>query len=124
MAFNLASQSRRQAGSTFKLLTLTAAMEDGSARLGVERAAVADDPGPDLHERDGPLDMHNFADEESGTMSLLQATANGQHDLRPDRHQGFAPEKIVDVARAMGVQSPLVRAARSRSGRRASHRWT
>ena len=29
LEFNLASQSRRQAGSTFKLFTLTAAMEDG-----------------------------------------------------------------------------------------------
>ena len=37
--FNLASQSRRQAGSTFKLFTLTAAMEDGirSTRCGTGR---------------------------------------------------------------------------------------
>ena len=41
LAFNLASQSRRQAGSTFKTFALTAAMEAGiPLGLGLERAAA------------------------------------------------------------------------------------
>jgi penicillin-binding protein 1A len=57
---------------------------------------------------DGPWDVHNFADEESGTMSLLQATANSVNTIYAQIVTKVGPEKIVDVAREMGVQSPLV----------------
>src|SRR5262249_38777753 len=70
MAFNLATQSRRQAGSTFKLFTLTSAMEDGIPLTSVWNgppSLTIDDPI--CMNADGPWDVHNFADEESGTMS-------------------------------------------------------
>ena len=109
MAFNLASQSRRQAGSTFKLFTLTAAMEDGipldSVWNGPPSLTIQD---PICMNADGPWDVHNFADEESGTMSLLQATANSVNTIYAQIVTKVGPEKIVDVAREMGVQSPLV----------------
>ena len=109
MAFNLATQSRRQAGSTFKLFTLTAAMEDGiplnSVWNGPPSLTI---PDPICMNSDGPWDVHNFADEESGTMSLLQATANSVNTIFAQIVTKVGPAKIVDVARAMGVQSPLV----------------
>jgi penicillin-binding protein 1A len=109
MAFNLATQSRRQAGSTFKLFTLTAAMEDGiplnSVWNGPPSLTI---PDPICMNSDGPWDVHNFADEESGTMSLLQATANSVNTIYAQIVTKVGPEKVVDVARAMGVQSPLV----------------
>jgi penicillin-binding protein 1A len=109
MAFNLASQSRRQAGSTFKLFTLTAAMQEGiplnSVWNGPPSLTI---PDPICMNADGPWDVHNFADEESGTMSLLQATANSVNTIYAQIVTKVGPEKIVDVAREMGVQSPLV----------------
>jgi penicillin-binding protein 1A len=109
MAFNLATQSRRQAGSTFKLFTLTAAMEDGIALNSVWNGPPSlKIPEPICMNADGPWDVHNFADEESGTMSLLQATANSVNTIYAQIVTRVGPEKVVDVARAMGVQSPLV----------------
>src|SRR5690242_12896795 len=109
MAFNLATQSRRQAGSTFKLFTLTAAMEDGiplnSVWNGPPSLTI---PDPICMNTNGPWDVHNFADEESGTMSLLQATANSVNTIFAQIVTKVGPQKIVDVAREMGVRSPLV----------------
>jgi penicillin-binding protein 1A len=109
MAFNLATQSRRQAGSTFKLFTLTAAMEHGiplnSVWNGPPSLTI---PDPICMNTNGPWDVHNFADEESGTMSLLQATANSVNTIFAQIVTKVGPQKIVDVARKMGVRSPLV----------------
>jgi penicillin-binding protein 1A len=41
-------------------------------------------------------------------MSLLQATANSVNTIYAQIVTKVGPEKVVDVARAMGVQSPLV----------------
>jgi len=109
MAFNLATQSRRQAGSTFKLFTLTAALEDGIPLSSVWNGPPSlTIPDPICMNADGPWDVHNFADEESGTMSLLQATAHSVNTIFAQIVTKVGPGKIVDVARAMGVQSPLV----------------
>jgi penicillin-binding protein 1A len=109
MAFNLATQSRRQAGSTFKLFTLTAAMEAGIPLTSVWNgppSLTIDDPI--CMNADGPWDVHNFADEESGTMSLLQATANSVNTIYAQIVTKVGPGKVVDVARELGVRSPLV----------------
>ena len=52
--------------------------------------------------------MHNFADEAQGTMSLLQATAFSVNTIYAQVVTSVGPQKIVDVARRMGIQSPLV----------------
>ena len=109
LAFNLASQSRRQAGSTFKLFTLTAAIEAGiplgSVWNGPPSLTI---PDPICMNGDAPWVVHNFADEASGTMSLLQATAFSVNTIFAQIVTRVGPGAVVDVARAMGVQSPLV----------------
>ena len=109
MAFNLATQSRRQAGSTFKLFTLTAAMEAGIPLNSVwDGPPSLTIPDPICMNADGPWNVHNFADEESGTMSLLQATAFSVNTIYAQIVTTVGPGKVVDVARRMGVRSPLV----------------
>jgi penicillin-binding protein 1A len=107
--FNLATQSRRQAGSTFKAFTLTAAME-----AGIPLSSVWNGPSslmiPDRRCRDGTQSwvVHNFSDEAAGTMSLLQATAHSVNTIFAQVSLRVGLSNVVDVARRMGIESPLV----------------
>jgi penicillin-binding protein 1A len=107
--FNLASQSHRQAGSTFKTFTLTAAMEAGirlgSMWKGPPSLTITD---PRCANGTAPWDVHNYADETEGTMSLLQATAFSVNTIFAQVVTRVGPQAIVDVAHRMGIQSALV----------------
>ena len=106
--FNLASQSHRQAGSTFKTFALTAAME-----AGIPLGSVWKGPPsltiPDRRCMTGitPWVVHNYADEAHGTMSLLQATAFSVNTIYAQVVMKVGPQAVVDVAHRMGIQSPL-----------------
>src|SRR5207302_8204049 len=80
--FNLATQGHRTAGSAFKPFVLTAAIQQGislnSGFSGPSQLTI-DDPrclGPK-----GPWDVHNFADETGGYMSLVDATAHSVNTI-------------------------------------------
>ena len=80
--FNLATQSRRQAGSAFKVFTLTAALEHGIPLSSVWHGP----PSLTIPDRaclnaNGPWVVHNFADETSGTMTLAQAIAHSVNTI-------------------------------------------
>jgi penicillin-binding protein 1A len=107
--FNLASQSRRQAGSTFKTFALTAAMEAGISLDSVWKGPSAlpiDDPR--CRNGNAPWIVHNFADESSGTMTLRQATAHSVNTIFAQVVLRVGPQHVVDVAHRMGIESPLV----------------
>lgn len=106
--FNLATQSRRQAGSTFKVFTLTAALESGiplssvwrgpsAMRISQERCRTGDEA----------WEVHNYADEGRGTMTLLQATAHSVNTIFAQVALRAGLSHVVDVARRMGIRSPL-----------------
>jgi penicillin-binding protein 1A len=109
LTFNLATQSRRQAGSTFKTFTLTAAME-----AGIPLSSVWNGPSsltiPDrrCYTSTGPWVVHNYADETAGTMSLLDATVHSVNTIFAQVALRVGVSRVVDVARRMGVKSPLV----------------
>ena len=108
LRFNLATQSRRQAGSTFKVFTLTAAIESGIPLSSVWR-------GPSslrIRERrcrngDESWAVHNYADEAQGTMTLLQATARSVNTIFAQVAMRAGLSRVVNVARRMGIESPL-----------------
>ena len=108
LKFNLASQSRRQAGSTFKTFALTAAMEAGislgSVWTGPSSLTI---PEGRCMTANGPWVVHNFADEAEGTMTLLQATASSVNTIFAQVVMRVGPERVVDVAHRMGIESPL-----------------
>jgi penicillin-binding protein 1A len=109
LSFNLATQSRRQAGSTFKTFTLAAAME-----AGIPLGSVWHGPSslsiPDRRCRTGSQGwvVHNYADETAGTMTLLQATAHSVNTIFAQVALRAGIAKVADVARRMGIRSPLV----------------
>lgn len=108
LRFNLATQSRRQAGSTFKAFTLTAAVESGialSSRWHGPSTLTIRDPRC----RTGTQDwvVHNYADEASGTMTLGAAIAHSVNTIFAQVALKVGLPNVVDVAHRMGVESPL-----------------
>jgi penicillin-binding protein 1A len=106
--FNLPSQSRRQAGSAFKVFTLTAAVERGIPLSSVWRGPAS----LTIRSRrclnaNGPWAVHNFADESTGTMTLLQATAHSVNTIFAQLVMRVGPARVVAVAHRMGIRSPL-----------------
>jgi len=108
MAFSLASQSRRQAGSAFKVFTLAAALEAGipldSVWSGPPSLTI---PDRRCMNATGAWTVHNFADETSGTMTLAQAIAQSVNTIFAQVAVRVGPARIVAVAHRMGVRSPL-----------------
>jgi penicillin-binding protein 1A len=108
LRFNLATQSRRQAGSTFKTFTLAAAMESGiplsSVWHGPSALTVRD---PRCRTGTQPWVVHNFADETAGTMTLREATASSVNTIFAQVALRTGLSHVVDVAQRMGITSPL-----------------
>jgi len=106
--FNLASQGRRQAGSAFKVFTLTAALEQGiplsSVWHGPPSLTIADRrcmTGTTFWQ------VHNFADEAAGTMTLLSAIAHSVNTIFAQVSLRIGVHKVVKMAHRLGVTSPL-----------------
>ncbi|HEY8060441.1 MAG TPA: transglycosylase domain-containing protein [Acidimicrobiales bacterium] len=104
--YNLATQGARQPGSSFKIFVLTAALEGG---------LVPDDilngSGPCSFPNPGgypdPYVANNFAGESGGTNTItgnVQASSNCGF-LRLGQFVGL--QNVVDVARRMGITTPL-----------------
>jgi hypothetical protein len=55
----------------------------------------------------GPWVVHNFADEAHGTMTLLQATAFSVNTIFAQVVMRVGPQRVVDAAHRMGIESPL-----------------
>ena len=108
LSFNLVTQSRRQAGSAFKMFTLVTALEQG-----IPLSSVWHGPSslliPDRRcmNADGPWIVHNFADESSGTMDLVHGIAHSVNTIFAQVALRVGPRNIVRTARLMGVRSPL-----------------
>jgi penicillin-binding protein 1A len=108
--FNLAVQAHRTTGSAAKVFTLVAAMEqhisldstwDGPPDI------VIDDPRCFDPTKQEPWDVHNYADESAGTMSLASATAHSVNTIFAQLVTVVGPPKVVDVMHRMGIRSNL-----------------
>ncbi len=101
--FNLAAQGRRQPGSSFKPYALTAAVDMGY------------DPDSTYYPAPSTISLSQGAYSEpwvvsggsSGTISLRQATANSVNTVFAQLVMDIGPEAMDDMAKRMGVTSPL-----------------
>ena len=108
LRFNLATQSRRQAGSTFKVFTLTAAIDSGIPLTSVWRGPSSlRIPERRCRTSDEPWAVHNYADQAQGTMTLLQATAHSVNTIFAQVALRTGLSHVVNVAQRMGIESPL-----------------
>ena len=112
--FNLATQARRQAGSSFKPFTLSAAITQGislMSRWNGPPSIVVNDPRCATADPNtgvtGPWHVSNYADESAGTMTLEDATANSVNTIFSQLVLDVGPDKVAATAHDMGIRSPL-----------------
>jgi penicillin-binding protein 1A len=97
--FNRAVQAQRQPGSAFKFFVYLAAMENGLT--------------PEDRFVDGPLKIGNWQPKNydgtyDGAMTLREAVARSVNTVAVQVSERVGRDKVIDVARRLGVTSPLV----------------
>jgi penicillin-binding protein 1A len=108
LRFNLATQSHRQAGSAFKMFTLATALQQGVPLSSVWKGpASLTIPDRRCMNAGGPWMVHNFADEATGTMDLVQAIAHSVNTIFAQVAVRVGPQNIVRTAQRMGIRSRL-----------------
>ena len=107
MQFNLATQAHRSTGSSFKPITLTTALAQGaslsSSFYGPPELFITD---PACATNNGPWDVHNFADETAGTMSLRDATAHSVNTIFAQLISVVGVRNVVAMAHHLGITEP------------------
>jgi penicillin-binding protein 1A len=103
--FNLASQARRQAGSTFKTFVLSAAVAEG-----VEPDSTYYDseffvyqPDPALK----PWEVSTYDRSYLGTVDIARATLSSDNTVFAQLTLDLGPEKVAAMAHRLGVRSNL-----------------
>ena len=108
MQFNFATQGHRSTGSAFKPITLATALAQGaspySSFYGPSQLFIT---VPQCAQGNGPWDVHNFADEESGTMSLLDATAHSVNTIFAQLIARVGVRNVMYMARNLGITEPI-----------------
>jgi penicillin-binding protein 1A len=100
--FNLATQSRRQAGSAFKPIVLATAMREGiSPATELESKPVEIDAGDRIWK------VTNYDRTYLGSVSLSRAMVSSDNTVYARLTDLVGPKAIVRTAHALGVQSPL-----------------
>jgi penicillin-binding protein 1A len=102
--FNLATQARRSPGSAFKVFTLVAAIEAG---IPLDRVYAAP-PSITFRLPTGEVwTVDNYEGAPAGRLSLLDATVFSINTVYAQVVMEVGPRAVVDVARRMGITSPL-----------------
>jgi penicillin-binding protein 1A len=108
--FNLVSQARRQTGSTFKTFVLAAAVEMGinPDSTYYVSAPFTYRPTPVGNCDDGSWwCVHTYANDYYGWSSIRSATVRSDNAVYAQLTLDVTPERVANVARRMGVRSPL-----------------
>ena len=107
MKFNLATQSKRQPGSTFKVFALIAALEQG-----ISPYMTFNPNGPIEFEIPGskPWEVDNYMGEkfpDNTEMSIIDATAKSINVVYAQLIMKVGGDAVSRIANAMGIQTPL-----------------
>jgi penicillin-binding protein 1A len=103
--FNLAAQARRQAGSTFKMFVLTAAVNQG---VNPETTYYVSAP---FHYQPDPLtpawNVSTYDNTYLGSTSIANATLHSDNTVYAQLTLDIGPAKVAAMAYRLGVRSPL-----------------
>ena len=100
---DLATQSGRESGSTFKPFVLTTALEHG---IGLDRVF----PAPArlaIPVTGGTWNVRNYEGEPVGTMNLVEATIVSDNVVFAQLMMRAGPSRVVSVAAGLGITTPL-----------------
>jgi penicillin-binding protein 1A len=103
--FNLAAQAKRQPGSTFKVFVLTAAIEQGMNPSSTYYTSAPFHYQPDPYTP--AWDVQTYGHTYAGTISVTSATLRSDNTVFAQLTLDVGPEKVAEMARRLGVQSPL-----------------
>jgi penicillin-binding protein 1A len=108
MQFNLATQAKRSTGSSFKPITLATALSEGASLYSTFYGPSAlNIITPECATNNGYWDVHNFADETAGTMSLLDATAYSVNTIFAQLIAKIGVKNVMYMARNLGITEPI-----------------
>jgi penicillin-binding protein 1A len=103
--FNLVAQAKRQAGSTFKMFVLAAAVDEG-----IDPYTTYYVSGP-FHYQPDPYspawDVTTYDHTYLGSTSIENATIHSDNTVFAQLTLDVGPEKVAEMAHRLGVQSPL-----------------
>jgi len=97
--FNLASDGKRQPGSTFKIMGLVAALDQG-----IDPASTTYTSRP-LNVQGTPI--KNYGNSYRGPISLAEATVRSDNSVFMQLALDIGPKKVVRAARELGIDSKL-----------------
>jgi penicillin-binding protein 1A len=101
--YNYAAQGRRQAGSTFKVMVLMAAL-----RKGVNPRSTFYTSRPlDLQTPYGPWKVSTYAHTYGGSMNLVTATTQSDNTVYAQLILDIGPDAVKQAAKDMGITSHL-----------------
>lgn len=100
--FNLAAQSRRQPGSTFKPFVLAAAL-----RQGISPSTTLVSQPIDIPLGDRIFPVRNYEDEYLGLIDIEEATVHSDNSVYAQLTRLVTPRKVAQIAHQLGVTSPL-----------------
>jgi penicillin-binding protein 1A len=107
--FNLASQARRQAGSTFKAFVLTEAVYEGidPSSTYYLSAPFHYQPDPYTPCPEGCWDVETYDHSYSGSISIESATLKSDNTVYARLTLDVGPEKVARMAHALGIRTDL-----------------
>jgi len=100
---DLATQSERQSGSTFKPFVLTTALEHG---IGLNQVFAAP-ARMAIPVTGGTWNVQNYEGEPVGTMNLVEATIVSDNVVFAQLMMQAGPSRVVSVAAGLGITTPL-----------------
>ena len=113
--FNLATNGRRQPGSSFKPYTLVEALEQGISPNKTYSSRPKEIPFKNRVKRDNGtfktfnevFKVNNYEDSYVGTATLASATTRSDNSVYAEVGTDIGPGKIAETARRMGIDSTL-----------------
>ncbi len=111
--FNRAYQARRQPGSSFKPIVYTAAVESGFTpfTMVLDAPVVYELPEPRGNNTDDPMARYwvpkNYEGDFLGPIPLWKALALSRNTVSVRLVDMIGVSKVIDVARSLGITSPL-----------------
>lgn len=104
--FNLASQGRRQPGSTFKTMALMAAVRKG---VRPESTNYVSKPLDIKTSPYGPIKVKTYDNSYGGSMNLVRATLKSDNSVYMQLALDIGPENVKKAAVDMGIPSRVLR---------------
>ena len=113
--FNLATNGRRQPGSSFKPFTLVRALEEGISPSATYTSAPKEIPFKNtFQKKDGTrktvnelFKVNNYEDIYSGALTLATATTKSDNSVYAEVGTDIGADKVAETANRMGISSKL-----------------